>query len=173
MELRHAVAEDVDAYFDLGRAAQAWLRSRGLRQYVPAAHAEYSDAIRGRVEARTLYSVCDDGDPIGFFTLDAVPSPWWPPDGKPALYLAGMVVSRRARGLGVGAYIINWCSVEAERRGCRAVRLDCHAGNTWLCNYYQSHGFVFCGRVEQHPGYDGCLYELTIAAGAAKPVTVA
>ncbi len=68
-------------------------------------------------------------------------------DGEPALYLAGTVVGRR------------WCLAEADRRGCRLVRLDCHAANEWLCRYYESHGFVLPGRVEQHPGYVGCLYQ--------------
>jgi hypothetical protein len=29
-----------------------------------------------------------------------------------------------------------------------------------VCNYYEIHGFVLRGRVEQHPGYFGCLYDL-------------
>ena len=54
MEVRRAVMEDVGMYADFGRAAQAWLRARGLEQYVPAAHDEYADAILARVEAGTL-----------------------------------------------------------------------------------------------------------------------
>jgi GNAT superfamily N-acetyltransferase len=173
MEVRRAVAEDVGTYLDLGRAAQTILRSRGLEQYVPAAHPEYAEAIRARVEAGTLYAVWDNGAAVGFFSLDPFPSRWWPADGEPALYLAGMVVSRQARGRGVGGHIIHWCAAEARRCGCRAVRLDCHAGNAWLCRYYEAHGFVLRGRVEQHPGYDGCLYQLAIVAGAERPVPVA
>jgi GNAT superfamily N-acetyltransferase len=169
MEVRRAVIEDVGTYADFGRAAQAWLRTRGLEQYVPAAHEEYADAIPARAEAGTLYAVWDGGAAVAFFSLDPAPSPWWPADGEPALYLAGMVVSRRARGRGVGGHIIRWCAVEARRRGCRLVRLDCHAGNPWLCRYYESHGFVLRGRIEQHPGYDGCLYQLTTAAGPGRP----
>ena len=169
MEFRRAVIEDVDTYVDLGRAAQAWLRSRGLEQYVPAAHDEYADAIRARAEAGTLYAVHDGGAAVAFFSLDPSPSPWWPADGEPALYLAGMVVGRPARGRGIGGRIIRWCAAEAERRGCRFVRLDCHAGNPWLCQYYESHGFILRGRLEQHPGYHGCLYELATAAGAGRP----
>ena len=169
MEIRRAVMEDVGTYVDLGRAAQAWLRTRGLEQYVPAAHDEYADAIRARVEAGTLYAVWDGGAAVAFFSLDAAPSPWWPADGEPALYLSGMVVSRQARGRRVGSHIIRWCAAEALRRGCRLVRLDCHASNTWLCRYYEAHGFVLRGRIEQHPGYDGCLYQLATAAGAGGP----
>ena len=54
MEIRRAVMADVGIYADFGRVAQAWLRTRGLEQYVPAAHDEYADAILARVEAGTL-----------------------------------------------------------------------------------------------------------------------
>jgi GNAT superfamily N-acetyltransferase len=168
MEIRRAIVEEVETYFELARAAQAWLRSRGLGQYVPAAHVEYADAIRARAEAGTLYAVRDDEAAVAFFSLDPAPSPWWPADGEPVLYLAGMVVGRRARGRGVGGQIIRWCAHEATRRGCRFVRLDCHAGNPWLCRYYESQGFVLRGRIEQHPGYEGCLYELAMATGVGR-----
>jgi GNAT superfamily N-acetyltransferase len=159
VEVRQAGLEDVSAYVAYGRAAQAWLRSRGLGQYVPAAHDEYAASVRARAEAGTLFAVWHGGEPVGFFNLDPTPSPWWPADGAPALYLAGMVVSPWARGQGVGGFIIRWCVAEAAQRGCRFVRLDCHAGNTWLCRYYEGHGFALQGRVEQHPGYEGCLYQ--------------
>jgi GNAT superfamily N-acetyltransferase len=171
MEVRPAGSEDVATYAALGRAAQAWLRARGLGQYVPAAHDEYAAAIRSRVESGTLYVVRDGGEVLGFFSLDASPSPWWPADGAPALYLAGMVVAGSARGRGVGSRIIEWCAAEAARRGRQYVRLDCHAGNPWLCRYYEAHGFELRGRVEQHPGYDGCLYQRGVAPPASAPAT--
>jgi GNAT superfamily N-acetyltransferase len=162
MEVRLARGKDVDTYAALGREVQAMLQARGLEQYVPAAHDEYAAAIRARVEANTLYAVWDNGTAVGFFSLDAVPSPWWPTDGEPALYVAGMVVSPQAPGRGVGSSILEWCLAEASRRGCRLLRLDCHAGNTWLCRYYESHGFLLCGQVEQYPGYFGCLYQRAV-----------
>jgi GNAT superfamily N-acetyltransferase len=158
MEVRLARPEDVATYAALGRAAQALLWFRGLAQYVPAAHDEYAAAIRSKVERSTLYVVGDEAA-IGFFSLEPAPSPWWPTDGELALYLSGMVVSPQARGRGVGGFILQWCLAEARRLGCRFVRLDCHAGNPWLCAYYESHGFLLQGRVEQHPGYMGCLYQ--------------
>jgi GNAT superfamily N-acetyltransferase len=166
MEIRLARPEDVGAYAALGRAAQAMLRSRGWAQYVPAAHDEHAAAIRSKVEAGTLYAVWDGGAAVGFFSLDPAPSPWWPTDGEPALYLAGMVVSPEARGRGVGGFILEWSQAEAGRRGCRFVRLDCHAGNPWLCRYYEAHGFTGRGRVEQHPGYIGCLYQRAVPSQA-------
>ena len=162
MEVRAAAPDEIGTYAALGRAAQARLRTRGLGQYVPAAHDEYAAAIRSRVESGTLFAVQDGGGTVGFFSLDPAPSPWWPADRALALYLAGMVVAQHAHHRGVGKHIMSWCAAAASRRGCRFVRLDCHAENSWLRGYYESHGFVLQGQVEQRPGYDGCLYQFAV-----------
>jgi ribosomal protein S18 acetylase RimI-like enzyme len=164
MQILRAGFEDIATYVGLAQAAQAWLQSCGLGQYVPAAHDEYADAIRSRVESGSLYVVRRKGESVGFFCLDSSPSAWWPADETPALYLAGIVVARSARGVGVGSHIIEWCSAEAARRHKRFVRLDCHADNARLCQYYEAHGFELRGRIEQRPGYSGCLYQRDVIA---------
>jgi GNAT superfamily N-acetyltransferase len=163
--LRPATCDDVCTYVAFAVAAQDRLRERGLGQYVPAAHPEYAASIRCRVADGSLFKACSDGESTAFFSLEEARSPWWPADGVPALYLAGMVVSPVWKGRGVGGVVIDWCAGQARRRGCRAVRLDCHAGNPWLCRYYESHGFRLQGRIEQHPGYVGCLYQRDVATG--------
>jgi GNAT superfamily N-acetyltransferase len=102
------------------------------------------------------------GEAAGFFSLERAPSPWWPPDDVPALYLAGMVVGPKFLGWGIGDAILTWCTQQALERGFHAIRLDCHAGNPWLCGYYEAHGFELRRRIEQHPGYEGCLYEARV-----------
>ena len=169
MEVRQACSEDIRTYADYGRAAQAMLRPRGLEQYVPAAHDAYAAVVRSKVESGTLYTVWDCDTAVGFFSLDATPAPWWPADGELALYLEGMVVSPQARGCGVGSFILQWCLAEAGRRRCRFVRLDCHAENPWLCGYYEGHGFTLQGRVEQHSGYIGCLYQREVTPPVGAP----
>jgi len=163
MEFRVARMEDVEAYVSLATAAQCWLRDRGLRQFVPAAHHGYTAAIRARVEARSLYTVWCGNVAVAFFNLERGQSSWWPLDDVQAMYLTGMVVSIEWRGQGVGRDIIRWCVGEAIRQKCHAVRLDCHADNTWLCQYYEAQGFELQGQVEQHSGYVGCLYQRTVA----------
>ena len=162
MIVRPAVEADIPCYVAFATAAQEWLRARGLGQYVPAAHAASASTVVARVAARSLRAVESGSALAGFFSLEVAPSPWWSRDDVPALYLAGMVVAPAFRGRGVGAVILSWCRKQAAERGCRAVRLDCHAGNPWLCRYYEGHGFELRGRIEQHPGYDGCLYEAPI-----------
>jgi GNAT superfamily N-acetyltransferase len=163
MQVRLARLDDLGTYVLLARDAQAWLESRGLRQYVPAAHDEHADTIRLRIESGTLYAVCTDGTAMAFFNLDPSASPWWPEDGSSALYLAGMVVAMGARRRGIGDFVIQWCVDQAERLGRQLVRLDCHADNQRLCSYYESHGFTCQGRVEQYPGYYGCLYQRAVS----------
>jgi GNAT superfamily N-acetyltransferase len=164
IEFRQTETADIVAYVAFANAAQEKLRERGLGQYVPAAHPEYADSIQTRVAAGSLFKAISGAETVAFFNMEGAPSGWWPVDGAPALYLAGMVVSPAWKGRGVGGAIIEWCVAQASVRGRRAVRLDCHADNPWLCAYYESHGFRLQGRIDQHPGYVGCLYQRDVGA---------
>ena len=44
IEIRPARFDDLHSYAEFGREAQSWLKSRGLEQYVPAAHEVYAAA---------------------------------------------------------------------------------------------------------------------------------
>jgi len=48
-------------------------------------------------------------------------------------------------------------SLSREARGA-----DCHAGNAWLCAYYERQGFELQARIEQQKGYEGCLYQRSV-----------
>lgn len=54
MNVRLATLAELDAYVELARTAQAWLRSQGLEQFVPAAPDENQASIRARVEGRSM-----------------------------------------------------------------------------------------------------------------------
>jgi GNAT superfamily N-acetyltransferase len=159
MRIEPARTDDIAVYVVFAEAAQAMLRARGLAQWVPAAHAEYRGAIETLQAAGSLFGVFEGATPLAFFVVTNTPSPWWPPDAQRAVYLSGIVVSRAAHGRALGHMIVAWTIARAEAFGARAVRLDCHRGNEWLRRYYEDLGFVLCGVIEQHPGYDGCLYE--------------
>jgi GNAT superfamily N-acetyltransferase len=75
-----------------------------------------------------------------------------------------MVVSRPARGRDIGRQILSWCYATALERGLGAVRLDCHAHNAWLCNFYRSAGFEERAQLEQYPGYVGALFERRVTS---------
>ncbi len=165
LDVRPARREDLAAYVAMARMAQASLMARGLAQHVPAAHPDDDAYVRARIADASLHAVWQEGRAVAFFVLEAAPSRWWPADGAPALYLAGLVVSRDGALRGRGDAILAWCLVAVRRSHRNALRLDCHAGNPWLCAWYEARGFVARGYVEQHPGYEGCLYERNLEAG--------
>ena len=165
MRIEPARSDDIAVYVRFAEAAQAMLRERGLAQWVPAAHADYRRTIETQQASGSLFGAYDETGPLAFFVVTDTPSAWWPRDAVHAAYLSGIVVSDAARGRSVGHAIVAWAMARAE-----VVRLDCHHGNDWLRNYYENLGFVLRGIVEQHPGYDGCLYEWR---GAKVPGTIA
>ncbi|MFO0820129.1 MAG: GNAT family N-acetyltransferase [Pirellulales bacterium] len=189
-QVRVARSDDLELYLAHSRAAQQRIRQRGLAQYVPAAHDAYRDAMQQRIDRGTLYVVEDvspfacvptfppsmsaglgESDSINhatlraaaFFNLEQTRSEWWQADLVPAAYLAGMVVASQWSGRGVGRWVVAWCLAQAVQWRCFALRLDCHAGNAWLRNYYESLGFELRGYVAMQPGYDGCLYERPVS----------
>lgn len=162
-----ALLDDLDRYVSLAQEAQAFLRGRGLAQWVPPAHASYRRVLVDRVAAGELHKfVCAD-QTVAFFRLSAEGPEWWAPYPAPASYVAGIVVAREKKGCGVGRLVLQWCEERARALNHDRLRLDCHAGNDWLCSYYATLGFQEVARVEPHPGYVCVLREKVIAQGHA------
>lgn len=157
--LTPALHDDLPTYVAFAREAQAFLRGRGLAQWIPAAHPLHLPRLAQQVDRGELLRLDLDGVPAAFFALSQDASEWWPADGVRAAYLSGIVVDRARRGAGVGDIVLRHARDWARRHSCVALRLDCHADNDWLCAYYRARGFVDVGRVAQHPGYVGMLFE--------------
>jgi GNAT superfamily N-acetyltransferase len=158
-----ALLDDLDLYVYLAQEAQAFLRARGLAQWVPSAHAAYRKVLVARVLGGDVHKVVCAGQTIAFFCLSGEMPEWWAPYPAPASYVSGIVVARKNRGGGVGQLVLKWCEGRAQLLNHDRLRLDCHAGNSWLCSYYAALGFQEVTRVEQHPGYVGVLQEKIIA----------
>ena len=154
-----ARVDDIEEYVECAADAQAQVKRWDLAQWVPAAHATFLPALHAKVAAGTLRRAILSDRTVAFFDLSFEPSEWWPRDETAAAYLSGIVVSARARHCGVRAAILDFASKVAQERGLSLLRLDCHAGNDWLCRYYESHRFTRRGAIGQYPGYVGALYE--------------
>lgn len=154
-----ASPRDIPRYVELAQAAQAFLRSKGLTQWVPAAHPAFLPNLTAKTEKRSLRKVSKGKDAIAFFDFSFEPTEWWSGHAAIAGYISGIVVAPANRGFGVGSFILEWAEARVRDRGARYLRLDCHAENNWLCEYYRSKGFDEVARVEQHPGYLGALYQ--------------
>jgi GNAT superfamily N-acetyltransferase len=157
--LTPALHDDLPTHVAFAREAQAFLRDRGLAQWVPAAHPPHLPRLAQQVDRGELLRLDLDGVPVAFFALSQDASEWWPADGVRAAYVSGIVVDRARRGMGLGGIVLRRARDWARRYECVALRLDCHAGNDWLCPHDRERGFVDVGRVPQHPGYVGVLFE--------------
>ena len=65
--VRIATHTDIPKYVELARAVQAFIRSKGLAQWVPAAHAGFLPRIAAKVEKRSLHKVSKENHAIAFF----------------------------------------------------------------------------------------------------------
>jgi GNAT superfamily N-acetyltransferase len=153
-----AQADDLPWLTTLAQQAQARLRERGLAQWVPAAHAPYAAELRAKLAQQSLHKLVLDDQDVAFFDLTPDTSPWWPADAGPAWYLSGVVTDRAWRGHGLGRAIVAHAQHRAQVAAL-PLRLDCFAGNQWLCQWYRGQGFAERGRVMQAPDYEGALLE--------------
>lgn len=158
-----ALLADLDLYVRLAQEAQAFLRGRGLAQWVPPAHAPYREVLVAGVAAGELYKLSCGAETVAFFRWSAVGPEWWEPSPAAASYVAGIVVARDNKGCGVGRFVLEWCEEKARALNHDRLRLDCHADNDWLCAYYAGLGFQEVARVETHPGYVCVLREKIFA----------
>src|SRR3954469_17738749 len=97
---------DIPKYVELAQAAQSFLRSKGLAQWVPAAHSAFLPNLAAKVERRSLRKISHGKDAIAFFDFSFEPSEWWSGRAGMAGYISGIVVARASRGLGVGSFIL-------------------------------------------------------------------
>ena len=163
LTIETASQADIPKYVELAQAAQIFVRSKGLAQWVPAAHPAFLPNLEAKVERRSLRKVSHGKDAIAFFDFSFEPSEWWSGRAGMAGYISGIVVARESRGLGIGRFILECAEAKVRDRRAQYLRLDCHAGNDWLCGYYRSNGFAEVARVEQHPGYFGALYQKLVS----------
>ena len=118
---------DIAKYVELAQAAQTFIRSKGLAQWVPAAHTAFLPSIARKVETRSLHKVSHGNDTIAFFDFSFDPSEWWYGRTGAAAYISGIVVARASRGRGVGSFILEYAEEKARGGGAHYLRLDCHA----------------------------------------------
>jgi ribosomal protein S18 acetylase RimI-like enzyme len=94
---------------------------------------------------KEVYAVEQDGMSVGTFSLDLDDDRHWGPQEAIAGYVHGLCVRKGFNGHGLDQFMIDWCANKMKALNRRFVRLDCDAGNTMLCAYYESLGFVPVG----------------------------
>lgn len=85
----------------------------------------------------------------------------WSPDelNEPAFYVHRLIVQRDYAGLGLGAWLTDWCGILATRQEARWLRADVWTTNTRLQDYYRSIGFEHVRTVVRDDYPSGALFQ--------------
>ena len=97
------------------------------------------------------------GEPLGALVVGEA-QPYVSSVDEPELYVILLVTSRRHKGEGIGAALVQRAVAEAQSAGVSLLRVDCWAGAPRLVAWYEEQGFV---PVEPFSvgDWQGCLLE--------------
>ncbi len=158
LHLRLAGLADLGAVTDLLVEASRWLRTRRTDQWAEPwpSDAASEERILGAIRAGRTWIAWDDAWPAATITVSPNHHPIWPEENRRdvAVYIRRLVVSRRYAGQGLGAQLLDWAGLRANREyGAQWVRVDVWTTNKALHEYYIRQGFEFCGFCETIEAY--------------------
>lgn len=155
MELIHHQAQPEDLVLGLSflkEAAEA-IKAKGLEQWniwldpVP----EKIQWVEEGFKNHEFYFVKNaDGQRIGMYRLSRIDLLYWGELNDNAAYVHSLVVRKGFAGKDLGKTIIKDIQNCLVSEGTFLLRLDCNAGNAWLCAYYEQQGFVKVGQKQTH-----------------------
>jgi ribosomal protein S18 acetylase RimI-like enzyme len=106
-----------------------------------------------------------DGSPSATVSLNRNIWPGlWSPDelAEPAFYIHRLIVDRDHAGLGLGAWLTDWCGIVAARKDARWLRADVWTTNTRLQDYYCRIGFDHVRTVVRADYPSGALFQRAV-----------
>jgi GNAT superfamily N-acetyltransferase len=86
-----------------------------------------------------------EGEVIAMYRLSDIDLEYWGPRKEVSYYVHSLVVHPNYVGQGLGTFMVEQLEEEARAKGVPLLRLDCHAGNQRLCQYYEALGFEKVG----------------------------
>jgi GNAT superfamily N-acetyltransferase len=156
LRIAPAAAGDLAVVVALEEESAAWLRARGIDPGEPPR--PLADIYRERLATGEIYLGWLADTPVGMLTLQRTDPRVWPEAPEDALYVHGLMVSRRHAGQRIGPRLLDWASDQAAAAGRTFLRLDCQARNPVLRAYYERAGFVYRGTI-LYKAYEGARYE--------------
>jgi protein-tyrosine phosphatase len=156
LRITPAVAADLATVVALDEESAAWLRGRGFDPGEPPR--PLAEIYRERLASGEVYLAWLGVDPAGMLTLQRTDPRVWPGAPDDALYVHGLMVSRRHSGHRIGLRLLDWASGQVAAAGRPFLRLDCLANNPVLRAYYERAGFVYRGTI-RWKAYEGARYE--------------
>lgn len=165
--IRPAVQKDLDDVLALRRAAERWLRERGVEQWTDSWSDHARKLIADNLAAGKTWVITpddNDGDVdqvVATVTLNGPDRDFWDPTDDPddASYLYKLIVARHTAGTGLGDAILNWASQRAADHGNRWLRIDVWRDNQALQDYYLRRGFNHVRTVHRDWRKSGALFQ--------------
>jgi GNAT superfamily N-acetyltransferase len=142
--------------YELRRAVEDWLSSRGIEQW-PVGEIS-SDDVQSQVAAGEWHVLRAGDDLAGAFRLQWSDEMIWQHENGFAAYVHSLMVNRGYAGRGVGERLLHWAAVLGQDGGATELRLDCGEGSLRLREYYAGLGFREVGRRD----FEGDWYSVVL-----------
>ncbi|MGG7574260.1 GNAT family N-acetyltransferase [Streptomyces sirii] len=157
--IRPAVAAEAGVIASMWDEAAQWLRARDIDQWQYPANLE---KISRDIEHGSAYILLGASEYLGTITVDEFADPeFWLPEDDPddALYAHRVITRPVARGLSLGALMLDLASQKAKDAGKRWLRVDAWKTNADLGNYYEAQGFTRVRTVDLPHRRSGTLFQ--------------
>ncbi|HVO42811.1 MAG TPA: GNAT family N-acetyltransferase [Aggregatilineales bacterium] len=159
LEVVRADICDSDTVVGILTDAARWLMARDLPTWKPET---LPRVILPAIERGEVYLATCGGRPVATVSLQWVDLLFWGERPDDAGYLHKLAVLRSAAGQRIGERLVRWVEDAVIERSRRYVRLDCHAGNPAINQFYQNLGYRARGRVAIN-GTEFTLYEKSVS----------
>jgi ribosomal protein S18 acetylase RimI-like enzyme len=145
LRIAPASVGDLATVVALDEESAAWVRARGIDPGLPPRPLE--QIYRERLASGEVYLAWLGAELVGMLTLQRTDLRVWPEAPDDALYVHGLMVSRRHSGQRVGLRLLDWASIQVAAAGRTYLRLDCTASNPALRAYYERARFTYRGTI--------------------------
>lgn len=161
LKLYKASGEHFHLIFDILEENSNWLLSQGNNQWPSDWLQQQKNKIEASVSLGNFHYGKMENEMSLVVELLNEPEEIWHYNKENSLYIHKLAINRKFKGLGVGVAAVNEMIKMASYSNYKNIRLDCVAGNQWLCKFYESLGFKFIC-LEFNGQVDLALYEYSL-----------
>lgn len=156
LDFKVAQPEELSVVVAILSEAAAWIKDKGIDQWPSPLNEYWRRRVAHMVQRGEIFTVGVFKNRLGIVRI-TFSDRHWPDDGQ-ALYVGALAIRNNMHGQGLGADILNWAALKAQREGKRFLRLDCLASNRRLRQYYEDQGFIYKGQFTSEE-YVAAMYE--------------
>lgn len=160
--------ENLATTIRLRRDVAAWLKTQGQDQWArdfPDTETMVAGFERDLRDGTTWFALDDDDEVLAGVTINRRTNEglWTADEQATALFVHRLTVTRQAAGRGVGAYLLDFASQQAQEADLPWVRLDAWTTNTDLHKYYIRQRFTLVRIVADYRTPSAACFERRVA----------